>query len=59
MAGMVRASPHLPSVTAVSVDTLFLVVMMCSLVEVRRILSQERIFLLEVCVQRHCRQQEH
>ncbi|CAM9917902.1 unnamed protein product [Ectocarpus sp. 4 AP-2014] len=34
MAGMVGASPHLPSVTAVSVDTLFLVVMMCSLVEV-------------------------
>lgn len=40
MAGMVGASPHLPSVTGVSVDTLFLVVMLCSLVEVRRLVSQ-------------------
>lgn len=34
MAGMVGASRHLPSVTAVSVDTLFLVVMVCLVVEV-------------------------
>ena len=32
---MAGASPHLPSVTAVSVDTLFLVVMVCVLIEVR------------------------
>lgn len=36
MAGMVGTSPHLPSVTAVSVDTLFLVVMVCLVVEVRK-----------------------
>lgn len=38
MAGMAGAAAHLPSVTAVSVDVLFLVVMVCLLVEV----SQER-----------------
>lgn len=36
MAGMVGTSSHLPSVTAVSVDILFLVVMVCFLVEVSK-----------------------
>lgn len=34
MSGIMRASPHLPSVTMVSIDNLFLVVMVCVLVEV-------------------------
>lgn len=34
MSGVMRASPHLPSVTMVSIDNLFLVVMVCVLIEV-------------------------
>lgn len=40
MADMMGTSTHLPSVTAVSVDTLFLVVMVCLLVEVSGNTSQ-------------------